>query len=426
VSKSNELSVTEAAALMASGKLTAVQLAEDCLARVEQREQDVQAWAYIDPKQVLAQARASDREPRRSPLHGIPVGVKDIIDTHDMPTGHGSPIYAGNRPPADAACVAMLRRAGAVIMGKAVTVEFASRFPGKTRNPHNPAHTPGGSSSGSAAAVADFMAPLALGTQTGGSVLRPAAYCGIVGFKPSFNFINRAGVKPNTESFDTVGILARTVPDTALTFSMLTTQDVRDFDATKVSNPRIGFCRTPQWKHADRATMEALEAALPRLAKAGARIEEVTLPEKFDGAVNAHGKISDYEQNRALAYERLNFPEKISEMLMKKLTEADSCTLDQYLDAQKVLSECRRLLNDVFADFDALLVPSAPGEAPKGLKTTGESVFNRVWTAMYVPAVTVPVFTGPTGLPIGAQLVGPFGMDHKTLVHAEWVRRALT
>lgn len=424
--KTNEYSVTEAAALIASGKLTAVQLAEDCLARVEQREKDVQAWAYIDPKLVLEQARASDREPRKSPLHGIPVGVKDIIATHDMPTAHGSPIYEGNRPPSDAACVALLRKAGALIMGKAVTVEFASRFPGKTRNPRNTAHTPGGSSSGSAAAVADFMVPLALGTQTGGSVLRPAAYCGIVGFKPSFNFINRAGVKPNTESFDTVGILARTVPDAALTFSLLTTQDASDFGATKVSNPRIGFCRTPQWQHADQATKDALEAALPRLAKAGARLTKVTLPAKFDGASKAHGTVSDYEQNRALAYERLNFPDKISEMLMKKLKEADGCTLDQYLAARNLLGECRRLLADVFADFDVLLVPSAPGEAPKGFKSTGESIFNRVWTAMYVPAVTVPVFTGPTGLPIGAQLVGPFGMDHKTLGHAEWVRRALT
>ena len=426
MSTSNEYSVTEAAALMTAGKLTSVQLAEDCLARVEKREQDVQAWAYLDPQQVLAQARACDRQPRNSPLHGIPVGVKDIIDTHDMPTEHGSPIYAGNRPASDAACVAMLRKAGALIMGKAVTVEFASRYPGKTRNPHNAAHTPGGSSSGSAAAVADFMVPIALGTQTGGSVLRPAAYCGVVGFKPSFNLINRAGVKPNTESFDTVGILARTVADAALTFSMLTTQDLPDIDPTAISKPRIGFCRTPQWKHADRATMEALEAALPRLAKAGGQVKEVELPEKFGGASDAHGKISDYEQNRALAYERLNFPDKISATLLKKLKEADSCTLDQYISARKILSDCRRMLPDVFADFDVLLVPSAPGEAPKGLATTGESSFNRVWTAMYVPAVSVPVFTGPSGLPMGAQLVGPFGMDHKTLVHAEWVRRALT
>jgi len=423
---SNKYSVTEAAALMASGKLSAVQLAEDSLARVEQREHDVQAWAYLDPQQLLAQARESDRQPRRSLLHGIPVGVKDIIDTSDMPTEYGSPIYAGHRPQADAACVAMLRNAGALIMGKAVTVEFAARFSGKTRNPHNTAHTPGGSSSGSAAAVADFMVPLALGTQTGGSVIRPSAFCGIVGFKPTFNMINRAGVKPNSESLDTVGIMGRTVPDAALTFSLLTAQDVPDFGTAATGNPRIGFCRTPQWRHADHATAAAMEAALPRLANAGARVKEVELPEKFGGAVAAQGTISDYEFSRALSHERRNFPDKISAILMKKLKESDRCTAAQYLAARNLLGECRRLLDDVFVDFDILLVPSAPGEAPKGLETTGNSIFNRMWTALYVPAITVPVFTGTAGLPIGAQLVGPFGMDHKTLVHAEWVHRALT
>ena len=423
---SNKYSVIEAAALMASGKLSAVQLAEDCLARIEQREQDVQAWAYIDPQHVLAQAQASDRQRRRSPLHGIPVAVKDIIDTSDMPTEYGSPIYAGHRPRTDAACVAMLRNAGALVMGKAVTAEFASQHPGKTRNPHNTAHTPGGSSSGSAAAVADFMVPLALGTQTGGSVIRPSAFCGIVGFKPTFNVINRVGVKPNSESLDTVGILARTVPDAALTFSILTAQDIPDFGAAAMSNPRIGFYRTPQWRHADRATAEALEAALPRLAKAGARVTEAVLPEIFGDAVAAQGRISDYEFSRALLHERLNFSGKISATLNKKLAQSDKCTAAQYIAARKLLTECRRLLDDAFVDFDILLVPSTPGEAPAGIETTGEAIFNRMWTALHVPAVTVPVFTGPAGLPIGAQLIGPFGMDHKTLVHAEWVRRALT
>jgi Asp-tRNA(Asn)/Glu-tRNA(Gln) amidotransferase A subunit family amidase len=426
LSKSNEYSVTEASAWMAAGKLSAVQLAEDSLARVEQREQDVQAWAHIDPQQLLAQARASDHQPRRGPLHGIPFAVKDIIDTADMPTEYGSPIYAGHRPRTDAACVAMLRNAGALVMGKTVTAEFASQHPGKTRNPHNTAHTPGGSSSGSAAAVADFMVPLALGTQTGGSVIRPAAFCGVVGFKPSFNMINRAGVKPNSESLDTVGILARTVPDAALTFSILTSQDLPDFGAAAMNCPRIGFYRTPQWRHADQATAEALEAALPRLAKAGAHVTEAVLPEKFGGAVEAQGHISDYELSRALSYERQNFSDKISATLNKKLAQSDKCTAAQYITARKLLSECRRLLDDVFVDFDILLVPSTPGEAPAGIETTGNAIFNRMWTALHVPAVTVPVFTGPTGLPIGAQLIGPFGMDHKTLVHAEWVRRALT
>lgn len=424
MSDSNKYSVTEASALMAVGKLTAVRLAEDCLARVEARESDVQAWSFIDPAHVLAQARACDREVRRGPLHGIPVGVKDIIDTCDMPTAYGSPIYEGYRPQMDAACVAGLRNAGALIMGKAVTAEFASRHPGKTRNPHNIEYSPGGSSSGSAAAVADCMVPLSLGTQTGGSVVRPSAYCGIVGFKPSFNVINRVGVKPNSESLDTVGILARTVPDAALMFAVMTAQHAPDFDRG-TGKPRIGFCRTPQWKHAAPATMEALEGALPRLVKAGARVTEFNLPEQFDGVLDAQGAISDYEFSRAMCHERRTASDKISATLLKKLVQSDGCTFAQYVAARKLVGECQRMLDDVFGDFDVLLVPSAPGEAPHGLKSTGEATFNRMWTALHVPAVTVPAFTGPAGLPIGAQLVGPFGGDLATLLHAEWVRRAL-
>ncbi|MGZ5127371.1 MAG: amidase, partial [Burkholderiales bacterium] len=222
MNETNRYSATEAAALLAKGKLTAVKLAEDCLARVAAREEAVQAWVHLDPQQVLADARARDAEKPRSLLHGIPVAIKDIIDTGDMPTEYGSPIYAEHRPRADAACVTLLRNAGAVIMGKTVTAEFAMQHPGKTRNPHNPAHTPGGSSSGSAAAVADCMVPIALGTQTGGSVVRPAAFCGVVGFKPTFDVINATGVKPNSKSFDTVGLMARTVADVALTFGVLT------------------------------------------------------------------------------------------------------------------------------------------------------------------------------------------------------------
>jgi amidase len=422
---SNRYTAADAAASIASGKLTAVQLAEDCLARIEEREQDVQAWVHIDRDQVLAQARARDAEPPRGPLHGVPVAVKDIIDTAGMPTEYGSPVYAGHRPRADAACVAMLRNAGAVIMGKTVTAEFAMRHPGKTRNPHNIAHTPGGSSSGSAAAVADFMAPLALGTQTAGSVLRPAAFCGIVGFKPTFGIINPAGVKPNCESFDTVGILARSVADVALALAAMTGTQPTALTRTTVDSPRIGFYRTPQWSNAEPATVAAIEGAVPGLGKAGARIREITLPEKFEGLFDARNRIGDYETTRALAWERAHFPDQISAGLREKLAKSDGRTLDEYIEAQKFLAECRRLLEETFADFDVLLVPSARGEAPKGLTTTGDSIFNQIWTALHTPAVSVPVFTGPSGLPMGVQLVGRYGEDVKTLACAEWVRRAL-
>ncbi len=419
----NRLSAIEAAALIASGKLTAVKLAEDCLARVAAREEAVQAWAHIDPQQVLADARARDAEKPRSPLHGVPVAIKDIIDTADMPTEYGSPIYAGHRPRADAACVTHLRNAGAVIMGKTVTAEFAMSFPGKTRNPLNFAHTPGGSSSGSAAAVADHMVPLALGTQTGGSVLRPAAFCGIVGFKPTFDAINTVGVKQNTKSYDTVGIMGRSVGDVALTFAVMTRRDASGFVLPPIDKPRIGFYRTLQWPRADDATHAALEGVASRLAKAGARVSEATLPAKFSEFADARSKVGDFESSRALAWERQHFEDKIGSR--EKLRKADAVTLDEYLAAQKVLAECRRLVEIAFGDFDVLLVPSAPGEAPKGLTTTGDAVFNQTWTALRTPCVTIPVSTGPSGLPIGAQLVGAFGADYRTLSCAEWAHRAL-
>jgi Asp-tRNA(Asn)/Glu-tRNA(Gln) amidotransferase A subunit family amidase len=425
VKGSNRYSASEAATLIASGKLTSVQLVEDCLGRVAQREQEVQAWAYIDPEHVLAQARARDAERPRGPLHGVPVGIKDIIDTADMPTEYGSPIYAGHRPRADASCVAMLRNAGAVIMGKAVTAEFAARAPGKTRNPLDPARTPGGSSSGSAAAVADFMVPLALGTQTAGSVLRPAAFCGIVGFKPTFNIINVAGVKPNAQSFDTVGLMARSVPDVARALAAMTEQKAA-FALPPVEKPRIGFCRTSQWPHAEPATMAALEGAASQLAKAGARVREVALPPAFDALYDAKTRIGDYESTRALAWERFHFEEKISAVLREKLAKSDACTRDQYIASLKLLAECRRLLEATFADFDVLLAPSARGEAPQSLASTGDAVFNQIWTALHTPAVTVPVFTGPSGLPMGAQFIGPCGGDKSTLACAEWAHRALT
>ena len=419
----HRLSATEAAALIASGKLSAARLAEDCLARITAREETVQAWAHIEPQQVLAQAHARDAEKPRSPLHGVPVAVKDIIDTADMPTEYGSPIYAGHRPRADAACVTLLRRAGALVMGKTVTAEFAMSYPGKTRNPLNPAHTPGGSSSGSAAAVADCMVALALGTQTGGSVLRPAAFCGIVGFKPSFDAINTTGVKQNTKSFDTIGLMARTVADAALAFAVLTRRDAAKFALPAVDRPRVGFYRTLQWDRADAATQAALEDAASRLSKAGARVSEITLPERFNAFMDAREKVGDFESSRALAWERQHFEERIGGR--EKLRKADAVTLDEYLVAQKVLAECRKLIELTFGDFDVLLVPSAPGEAPKGLATTGDAIFNQTWTALHTPCVTVPVATGPNGLPIGAQLVGAFGADLKTLACAEWMRQRI-
>ena len=421
--KTNRLSIAEAHAQMRAGKLTAVQLAEDCLARVSAREPDVQAWVHINADEVLTQARACDSEARRSPLHGIPVGIKDIIDVAGMPAEYGSPIYAGHRAQTDAACVAALRKAGAIIMGKTVTTEFAMRHPNKTRNPLNLAHTPGGSSSGSAAGVADFMMPLGLGTQTGGSVLRPASYCGVVGFKPTFCIINRVGVKPNSESLDTVGLIARGVEDIVLSLPVVT--ECAAPSTSPVKNPRIGFCRTPQWNSAEPATVATIEAAAAALGRAGASVAEYQLPAAFDEMAAAHGVINDYEAYRALSHEIRTAPGKISDSLKPRLPRWAACTVDAYIKAQQTVADCRRLLRDIFRDYDALLAPSAPGEAPHSLNSTGDATFNRIWTALHVPAITLPAAKGPTGLPVGVQLVGAYGADYALLACAAWAESKL-
>jgi len=421
----NKLSATEAAARIAAGTLKSEGLVESCLERIGQREADVQAWAAVDPALALAQARARDKEPRRTRLHGIPVGVKDVFDTADLPTEYGSPIYRGNRSTCDSACVAQVRELGGVILGKTVTTEFATRFPGKTRNPHNLKHTPGGSSQGSAAAVADWMVPLAFGTQTTSSVIRPAAYCGVVGYKPSFGLVNRAGLKTLSDSFDHVGTLTRTVPDAALIVEELSGGPVTSFDAVTRMKPRIGFCRTPYWSQADQPTREALEQAVPRLERAGARVRAVDLDGEFARLVEVQISISTYEMFRALAYERTRFPELISETLMGRLLGGGRVTRAQYEEAQAIAQRCRARLADIHRDYDALLSPSAMGEAPEGLESTGEPTFGASWTVLHCPAVSVPVFKGPRGLPIGAQITGPFGKDGQALLCAEWVHRAL-
>jgi Asp-tRNA(Asn)/Glu-tRNA(Gln) amidotransferase A subunit family amidase len=422
----NKLSATDAAARIAAGKLTSEALVAACLERVRQREKDVQAWATINPDLALAQARARDKEPRRTRLHGIPVGVKDVFDSADLPTEYGSPIYRGNRTTCDAACVAQVRELGGVILGKTVTTEFATRYPGKTRNPHHLKHTPGGSSQGSAAAVADWMVPLAFGTQTTSSVIRPAAYCGVVGYKPTFGLVNRAGLKVLSDSFDHVGTLTRTVPDAALAVEELSGAPVTAFDGVPRMKPRIGFCRTPYWDKADRPTQQALEGAVPRLERAGARVTPVDLDGEFARLVEVQNTVSSYEMFRALAYERTRFPELISEALMGRMLGGGRVARAEYEEAQAIARHCRARLADVFRDHDVLLAPSAMGEAPEGLDSTGDPVFGASWTVLHVPAVTVPVFRGPRGLPIGAQIIGPLGRDGPTLQCAEWVHRALT
>lgn len=419
------LTACEAAAAIAAGRLKPSILMADCLARIEAREPEVRAWVHIDPTAALSRARALDDEPIRTRLHGIPVGVKDVIDTADLPTEYGSPIYRGHQPACDAACVAQVREAGGVILGKTVSTEFATRHPGKTRNPRNLAHTPGGSSSGSAAAVADAMVPLAFGTQTSSSVIRPAAYCGVVGYKPTFNSINRAGLKFLSESLDTIGVLARSVPDAALLVEELAAWPATDFSDLSALKPTVGFCRTPWWAQADEATRVGLESILPRLAGAGARVTEVVLPALFDRTAEIQIALSTFEMHRALSWERLMHPQLISAHLTERLRAGGRVSRAQFDQGQTLARDCRRYLDEVFRGVDVLLAPSAPGEAPHGLESTGDPLFGLLWTLMHGPALTLPLLQGPTGLPIGVQVIGQRGRDGTALRTAEWLMRTL-
>ena len=420
----NELSAAEAVARLKSGNLTAEALTQACLDRIAARDW-VKAWIHLDPEAALAQARAADRAGRPGLLAGLPIGVKDVIDTADMPTRHGSPIYADNRPFADAACVAHIRRAGGVVLGKTVTTEFANRFPGATVNPHNPAHTPGGSSSGSAAGVADFHVPIGLGTQTGGSTIRPAAFCGIVGYKPSFGEFSRSGIKMQCHNLDTLGLLCRSLDDVALMRAVLIDMPPRPVNRS-AGAPRIGLCRTPGWDAADAATQALVEGIAATLAKAGAQVTEVEFAAPFRNIMEHHRRVFNYEAARNYAYEYDTHFDKVSQVLRDTvLTPGRKLPTADYIEALEAAEAFRRHLDDIFAGVDLLLTPSAAGEAPVGYGSTGDPRFNSPWTLSWAPCVTLPAGTGPAGLPLGAQLVGARFGDEALLDGAAWVEAHL-
>jgi Asp-tRNA(Asn)/Glu-tRNA(Gln) amidotransferase A subunit family amidase len=422
MSGAERLTASEAAARLAAGTLTAETLIRDCLDRVRARA-EVKAWVWLDPEQALAQARAVDRAGRPGLLAGVPVGIKDVIDTVDMPTQHGSPIYRGNRPFADAACVALIRAASGIIFGKTVTTEFANRDPRETVHPHNPAHTPGGSSSGSAAAVADFQVPVGLGTQTGGSTIRPAAFCGVIGYKPSFGEFSRVGIKMQCHNLDTLGIICRSLEDVALMRGVLLAQDPHPVDRASAA-PRIAFCRTPAWDHADPDTQALLERTASGLAAAGATVREVALTPA--DILDHHRRIFEFEAARNYAYEYEVHGDKLSAALRDGLlTPGRALPLSAYIEAIDTAEAFRRNLDDLFGDFDVLLAPSAVGEAPEGLSSTGDARFNAIWTLAWTPCVTLPAGTGRKGLPLGIQLVGPRFRDEALLDAAAWVEARL-
>ncbi len=415
------LTATEAARRIREGKLTAVELMEAYLARIAEREPVVRAFAWFDADD----ARKSVSRARPGPLHGIPVGVKDVLDTADMPSQYGSPIWDGWRPRADAAPVAWAKAAGAVVIGKTVTTEFATRKPGPTANPANPAHTPGGSSSGSAAGVGDAMFPLAYGTQTAGSIIRPAAYCGAVGYKPSYGMIDRAGMKIMSASLDTVGVMARSVADCALFAGAVSGRDLGDPDVRPGRAPRIGVCRSPSWDAVQPETEALMPRAVEALARAGAILCEWELPEDFAALKEAHPIVMNRESARAMGWELAEHPNGISEGLRERLNFGLSQSDADLAGAYQVFDRTQQAFPSAMGDLDILLTPSAPGEAPEGLDWTGDPAFNFIWTSLHVPCVTVPAGMGRNGLPLGIQIVGRRGDDRAVLAWAQWVAAAI-
>jgi Asp-tRNA(Asn)/Glu-tRNA(Gln) amidotransferase A subunit family amidase len=419
---SNELyrlTATEAARQIDAGTLKPADLMEACLDRIAAREPVIHAFAFHDPAAVRATV------PRPGKLHGIPVGVKDVLDTGDMPCSYGSPIWSGWRPRADSAPVAWTRAAGGVCLGKTVTTEFATRKPGLTANPANTGHTPGGSSSGSAAGVADGMFPVAFGTQTAGSIIRPAAYCGIVGYKPTFGLINRNGMKIMSDSLDTVGVMARSVADCAFFAGAVSGRELGDPEANPGRAPRIGICRSPMWELAAPETHELLARVESALARAGATLEARELPDLFDSVKTANPIVMNAESARALGWELATHPEGLSEGLRERMEFGLNQTEAALAGAHDVFARTQQAFPKAMAGLDVLVTPSAPGEAPAGLEWTGDPGFNFIWTSLHVPCVTVPAGTGPNGLPLGIQIVGRRGQDREVLAWARWVEAAL-
>lgn len=435
-----KLTAAEAAQAIRDGKITSEELVGASLDRIKRLEETIGAWAYLDPDHALQQARDADlrRKEGRAlgPLHGIPVGVKDIFDTRDMPTEDGTVLHAGRRPDEDATAVALLRQAGAVILGKTVTTELAVYSPGKTRNPHDPARTPGGSSSGSAAAVAAHMVPLAIGTQTNGSVIRPASYCGVCGYKPTHGLISRHRILQLSRVLDHVGVFARTVEDLALIAEPMMAYDEHDPDTRPRARPnllqtaleeppfppRFAFVKTPVWERADADVQGAFAELVERL---GENVAEPQLPGLFDYAVEWHRMIMEADLARSFEREYADGRERLSPILREMIERGQKVLAVDYNRAVGEIPVLNRLLDMTFEWHDAILTPATTGEAPLGLESTGSPIFCTIWTFLGLPAVAVPLLQGSHGLPIGVQLVGPRGSDAKLLRTARWLATTL-
>jgi Asp-tRNA(Asn)/Glu-tRNA(Gln) amidotransferase A subunit family amidase len=419
----NQLSASEAVRRMADKRLKATELVRACLARIDRREGQVHAWEAIDAEAALKRAAQLDKRTRPAgPLHGIPLAVKDIISTRTLPTTCGSPIYRDHVVGKDAACVSQLVRAGAIVLGKTVTTEFAGAHAGKTHNPHNLRHTPAGSSSGSAAAVADFMAPLGYGTQTAGSVIRPGAFNGVVAYKGTFGWADMTGVKPYSPSLDTLGFFARETNDLTL---VRAAYGHAAADPVK-RPPRIGLARTVWWDAVEPSNRKNLEEAARALRAAGARVRAWDMPESWRALAEAQNRVMTREAARAYARERQRFPHLLSPSLTQALATGDKVSASQYADARRRKRRALADMAEAFERFDFLLTPSAKGEASSGLGYTGDPMFNRFWTLLGVPCISLPHGTGPFGLPLAVQLVGPLRSDDQLVAWARWVEQRLS
>jgi Asp-tRNA(Asn)/Glu-tRNA(Gln) amidotransferase A subunit family amidase len=416
----HRLTASEAAFRLEAGSISVADLARACLDRVLKRDPLVRAWAAVDRERVLAAAAALDGAPRRSPLHGIPIGIKDVIDVEGLPTEYNSPLYRGHYPAGDADCVAILRQAGALIFGKTETVEFAAggRL-APTRNPHDPERTPGGSSSGSAAAVADFHVPIALGTQSAGSVIRPASYCGVYAMKPTWGTIGRGGIKPYAPSLDMVGWFARSVCDLRRVADALCPPLGEAAPPRPLSGARLALCRTPAWPRAEAATANALDLASTLLRAAGARIEDLALPAEFGGLIEARRTIARGEGRASFFADARLHGERLHPDVRAMAENVSGITGADMRKAYDLAATCRAAFDEISAGFDAILAPSAPGEAPRGLLSTGATDFNETWTFLHVPCLNLPGFSGDHGMPVGLTLVGPRFCDYQLLSLAD-------
>ena len=412
----NGLTASEASTKLASGEITSESLTRDCLNRIAARDGDIHAWDYIDPDYALEQAKALDGEARRGPLHGVPVGIKDIFDTKDMPTGHGFGPYQGKEFSVDSTCVAQLRDAGMVIMGKTVTTEFACPKPRQTLNPHDPTRTPGVSSSGSAASVADYMVPLANGTQTGGSVIGPAANCGVYGYKASLDGIDRSGFRHCKKSIDTIGLFARSIEDLILLRQVQTGAVAGPASA----KPRIAVLRAPNWDEAEPSMQAAVERTAAILKDAGAVVSDFDLPQIFTNIIPDAAIINAWEASIMLEVEVRDHLDGFNDHNRERVEWVKDLSEDDYLNAGKALDNARSEMDTIYDGFDLILSPSLPGEAPAGLTEVRSATFARLWTQMYTPSVNFPLFESRNGIPICFQLVGMRGTDNATLANAKW------